>query len=179
MQWILPNMMLIAGDGRNVGKTTFAKMMIRQFAKEHEVIGIKTSPHMHELSENMELISKTGDYIVAEEKGLSLKDSSLLLQAGAKRVFFIMANQESLKQAFSCIEGLIKNHLVIAESGGLSEMIMPGVFFFILKSGTQISKKEYLQYQPILVQNGKQGFDFNPSRLTFRKAQFLLAEEEK
>lgn len=172
-------MMIIAGNGRNVGKTTFARMMIQQFSKDFELIGLKTSPHRHELDENLQLIKKSDEFIVAEEKGQSLKDSSLLLQAGASRVYLIMAKQEALESAFSYIAKGLENHMVIAESGGLSEIVEPGIFFFIRKHGSKIYKPEYLKYHPIQVQNGSEGFDFDSTRISFRSGRFLLAKLEK
>ncbi len=91
MHWNLPKLILITGNGRNVGKTSFATEIIRHLSESIDIIGIKVSPHIHDLNEDLEIICKTQNFIVAEEKGRSKKDSSLLLQAGAKRVFFIMA----------------------------------------------------------------------------------------
>ena len=77
-------MILIAGNGRNVGKTTFATEVIRHLSKSNTVIGIKISPHIHGINEGLVVIHKTNDFVVVEERGHNKKDSSLLLQAGAK-----------------------------------------------------------------------------------------------
>lgn len=178
MHWNLPHMILITGNGRNVGKTTFAINIIRHLSESKDVIGIKVSPHIHDLNEGLEIICKTQNFIVAEEKGLNNKDSSLLLQAGAKRVYFIMAKQEDLEQAFSVIAEKLKDHIVVVESGGLSELITPGVFFFVLKPDEQITKKHYLKYNPIMVVNGDLGFDFNPERFIYSKGRISLSSSE-
>ena len=69
MKWHIPNMILIAGNGRNVGKTTFASNIIRHLSASTTVIGIKVSPHIHDLNEDLVVIQKTDDFVVAEERG--------------------------------------------------------------------------------------------------------------
>jgi len=167
LKWNLPNMIVIAGNGRNVGKTTFARSIIRHFSEKADVIAIKTSPHLHKINDDLEVICMTSDFIVAEEKGISRKDSSLLLQAGAKRVYFIMAKQEFLESAFSVISGKLDNQIVIAESGGLHELVAPGIFFFVRNQYGITGKEQYLKYNPHIVTNSDHGFDFEIERLGF------------
>jgi hypothetical protein len=178
MRWNLPNMILLAGNGRNVGKTTFALLIIRHLSKYGEVFGLKTSPHMHDLNEDLEVLIRTSDYVVAEEKGQSKKDSSLMLQAGAKKVFFIMAKDEFLEQAFSVITKKLEGTIVVAESGGLSPLIKPGIFFFVKHPKDQIIKKHYLEYKPIMVNNDDPGFDFKVERLSFKNKHIFKSQAE-
>ena len=171
-------MILLAGNGRNVGKTTFALLIIRHMSKYGNVIGLKTSPHMHPIHEDLDVITRTSEYVVAEEKGQSKKDSSLMLQAGAKKVFFIMAKDEYLEQAFSVIAKRLDRAIVVAESGGLSALIAPGFFFFVKHPKDQISKKHYLKYKPIMVNNGDLGFDFEVERLSFKNKHIIISQPE-
>ena len=168
MKWILPNMILIAGDGRNVGKTTFAVHIIRHLSEKNEVTGIKISPHIHDTNEDLDVICRSADFIVAEEIGFSRKDSSLFLQAGAKRVFLIMAGQEFLERAFSVIAGALDTGIVVTESGGLIDLVEPGIFFFVRNQTVHITKEHYLKYKPVMVTNSDQGFDFKVESLSYR-----------
>lgn len=172
--WSFPNMILIAGDGRNVGKTTLARQIIRYMSHRGNVTGIKTSPHFHAINDDLDVLYKTSDYIVAEEKGHSEKDSSLFLQAGAKKVFFIMAKQEYLAEAFSTITNKLDKQIIVAESGGLNEFIEAGIFFFIRNKEGLVKKEQYLKYNPIVVMNGENGFDFNTERLDIRNNQIVV-----
>ena len=172
-------MILIAGNGRNVGKTTFASNIIRHLPASTTVIGIKVSPHIHDLNEDLVVIQKTDDFVVAEERGHNMKDSSLLLQAGAKKVYFIMAKQKYLGEAFALILDQLDHDVVVAESGGLSELLTPGIFFFIKDPKDQIIKDHYLKYKPIMVNNGDSGFDFEPEWLSFSNKLFTLSPKEK
>jgi hypothetical protein len=166
-RWDLPEMILIAGDGRNVGKTTFAKKIISTLALNNDVIALKTSPHFHSLTKDQHLIERSENYIVSEERAISDKDSSLFLQAGAKKVFFIMAGQEHLEEAFAVIIEEIRGKIILAESGGLNEFVKPGIFFFIKKKDELVSKKQYLAYDPCIVSNAEWNFDFHPEQLIF------------
>ena len=91
-----PNFLLIAGNGRNVGKTFLACKIIRQLSKKQEVIGVKVSPHIHPVNKGKIIIKKNG-FIIIEEDQITQKDSSLLLQAGAQKVYFVMAARENLE----------------------------------------------------------------------------------
>lgn len=130
-----------------------------------EVIGIKTTPHMHVLSDGLEILEQTEDYVVALEKGVHHKDSSLLLQAGAEKVYLIMAAQQHLGRAFSRISASLQNTICIAESGGLAEYVRPGLFFYIRNHAGEISKSHYLEFAPVVVTNNDKRFDFDVERL--------------
>lgn len=179
MRQIFPNMILIAGNGRNVGKTTFARKIIGHLTESITVIGLKVTPHLHNLNSDLKIICETSDYVIAEERGLNNKDSSLMLQAGAKKVFLIMAKQDFLEEAFSLIALELTNSAVIVESGGLSEIIDPGLFFFIVNPGEQIMKEQYLRHKPIMVKNENSGFDFDPKWLLYQDGKFSVSREEK
>ena len=171
-------MILIAGNGRNVGKTTFATGLIRHFAQSKTVIGLKVSPHIHAINEDLKLISKTPYFVVAEELGRNGKDSSLFLQAGAKRVFLIMAEDLFLAQAFSIIAGQLKHGIVIAESGGLRDLLTPGIFFFVRKPEDPFVKEHYLKYKPLIVKNENFRIDFDINRLSFNNRRFTITNPE-
>jgi hypothetical protein len=155
-----PKMILVAGDGRNVGKTFLACKIIRSLSKLNRVIGIKTSPHMHDLPKDAEIIASGPGFIVCIENQINSKDSSLMLQSGAEKVFFITAEKDRLDRAFESIKNEIAGETVVAESGGLHELLNPGLFLFVKKSGRAIEKKTYLKYQPLIVHNT--GNEFYP-----------------
>jgi len=147
----LSNMLLVAGDGRNVGKTYFACQLIRYLSKKHKVTGIKTSPHLHAFQPDDLIIHQDENCIIIQEKKINKKDSSLMLQAGATKVFFIMAKQENLEKAFKILEKELDDSIIIAESGGLNEFIIPGKFIFIKDHYETIKKQQYLKYKPLII----------------------------
>ena len=168
-----PNFLLIAGDGRNVGKTYLACKIISHLSKKLDVIGIKITPHFHK-SEVKNILQQTKEFVIAEENEITEKDSSLLLQAGAKKVYFIMVKPDKIKEAFFELEKLLPVSPVVCESGGLNEVIQPGLFLFVKKKGVDIQKSNYLKYSPLLVENDGKDFTFHPESIQFINNRFSI-----
>ncbi len=172
----MPNLLLIAGNGRDVGKTYFACTVIKQLAAVSEVIGVKISSHRHPVKKD-DILIENERFCIVEEKQNTTKDSSLFLQAGAKRVLFIMADQQHLKEAFLEISANLKSHAIVCESGGLHEIVSPGLFFFVNSEGKEIIKKQHLNYAPIPVINNGKEFDFDFRNIQFVNKHFKLKNE--
>ena len=88
-------------------------------------------------------------FVIIQEKEISGKDSSLLLQAGAKQVYFVMAGQENLQDAFDVLQPILPRHAIVCESGGLHQVVNPGFFFFINRNGAELIKEEHLSHSVI------------------------------
>jgi hypothetical protein len=170
-----PKMILVTGDGRNVGKTTFCSQIIKNLSAKTEVIAIKTTPHKHGLTEGLEVIAKTDEYTVALETAMHQKDSALLLQAGAEKVYLIMADQQHVDKAFSHISEQVQNKICVAESGSLAAYIQPGFFFFIKNHTGEIKKRQYLAMNPVVVTNLNREFDFAPEKLDVQNNELIIA----
>lgn len=168
------NMILIAGDGRNVGKTFLSCKIIRHLSSHCNVIGIKISPHFHNHPNDETIVYKNDRIVIVDEKAITRKDSSLMLQAGAKRVFFIMSRQNDLEEAFSIISDQLLNHCIVCESGGLHDVLKPGLFLFVKSREEEIQKKHLLQYAPIIVTNRDNSFDFEESSIGYNNNQITL-----
>jgi hypothetical protein len=171
-----PKMILVAGDGRNVGKTVFCMQLIRNLSAKAEVIAIKTTPHRHDLTDGLEIIAKTGDYLVAVEKGTHQKDSARFLQAGAGRVYLVMADQQHVGEAFSHISDQVQGKVCVAESGSLAAYVQPGYFFFIKDHAGEIKKKEHLVFNPVVVTNLNHVFDFAPEKLDIAGDELMIKD---
>jgi hypothetical protein len=168
-----PNLLLIAGNGRNVGKTYFACRVIEALSKQTTITGLKITSHIHEHNIDDVLVKKQ-KYIILKEKQLSGKDSSLMLQAGAEQVFFLMAAPEYLPEAFEKLSGYLPETPIVCESGGLHEIIRPGLFFFIQKTGTPVRKQQHLRYDPVIVNNDGENLNFDYSRIQLENHKFSL-----
>ena len=127
-----PNLLLIGGTGRNVGKTTLVCKIIEEFSKHYPIVGLKITNHFH--------LGKTETYNLTEEKDPSSpKDSSRMLRAGAHQVFYIESDAENLQDAFEDLLTQINpNHFIVCESNGLSEIVNPGVYLMVHKEGQEI-----------------------------------------
>ena len=145
-----PNILLIAGTGRNVGKTLLACEIIEHLSKTAMPIGVKISHHFHPVEKGQKVIANTQDYLIIEESIITNKDSSRMKQAGANKVFYIQAMQENLMDAFDIISVEIANKPVICESGGLHSYIKPGLFFLVRGDEIPEMKRSVLQFNSII-----------------------------
>ncbi|MEX2427080.1 MAG: NTP transferase domain-containing protein [Bacteroidales bacterium] len=171
---LFQNMVLISGNGRNVGKTTFACRIIKHLSQKHEVTGIKISSHFHPVDDKHEIFAQTSDYIIVKELVESRKDSSLMLQAGAKDVYFIMSKKETTGEAFMHIAGKLAKHPIVCESGGLGNSVHPGLYLFVNKANRPVEKPWLLKGTAIVVTNQDFRFDFDVSQIGFRNNQIIL-----
>ena len=169
----MPNLLLIAGNGRNVGKTHLACKIIKHFSPYEEVTGLKISSHFHPI-EKENIILENENFIIAEERNNGTKDSSLMLLAGAKKVYFVMSKRDYLKDAFNELFHLLPENLIVCESGGLHEFVKPGLFLFVKRADEKIVKKHLLEYAPIIVNNDGKNFDFNIQQIEFIKNKFRI-----
>ncbi len=171
---IMDNMILIAGNGRNVGKTYLACEIIKHLSLSSRVVGIKISPHFHDVSAGSSVLYENERFIIVYENATTMKDSSLMLHSGAKKVFFIMGEQEHLEEALSLISNELEDHAIVCESGGLAEMVRPGLFLFVKSKDEHIQKMHLLEHVPIIVNNDHVSFDFDLKRIGYRDNQITL-----
>jgi hypothetical protein len=127
-----PNILIIRGTGRNIGKTLYACRVIQHLAGSHRPVAVKISSHFHPLPDDMDIIAHMANYVVAEEKTIRDKDSSRMLQAGAQRAYYIQARNEHVLEAFGqLLPGLDPSQPVVVESGGLYDFLEPSVLVHI------------------------------------------------
>ena len=164
----LPRLLLIAGNGRDSGKTTLAFSIIHKFSNILPLVAIKISPHQHKFEPGGNIIVNEDQlYIVEENDPATGKDSSRMLSAGAYKSYFIMASDDQLTKVMYKIIGITgQDAYLIAESGGLRRWVEPGLFFIVnrngqgeIKTGTrEITKTEHTW---ITFDGQKPDFDIN------------------
>lgn len=122
-------MLLISGSGQNTGKTTLVCQIIREFAAQVNLTGIKITNHFHPLTYEMPVLAEHASYkIYREILKDQPKDSSRMLTAGAAQVFFVMAEKEYLKPMMvTLLNSLDEKTALICESGGIADYFKPGL----------------------------------------------------
>lgn len=179
-----PNLLLIAGTGRNVGKTSLACALISQTSLSHKVIGMKISPHFHDQPILENIIARSENFEIMEElnpKGN--KDSSRMLKAGAERIFYVQTrNDEALKEVINELQKKwIKDVAVICESGGLRHFVDPGLFM-VCRSEDQPEMKPHLkvfeQKVDQFIMFHESGFDFDLSKIRFENNQWSIENKQ-
>jgi len=138
----LTNLLLIAGTGRNTGKTTLACSIIKKFSADLQIIGLKISPHFHGGTDSLKLLKRSEFYNIYEETSIdSGKDSSKMLNAGAFKVLYIETLDEHLLPSFEqFLELAPTGYPVVCESPALRRYINPGIFI-IVDSSEKLDKK--------------------------------------
>lgn len=131
MTVIFDKMILVAGSGRNVGKTTLACRLITGLSNHYPVTSIKVSTHIHDLTHQQKVIYQVNGLTISEEKdGTSSKDSSRFLRAGAETSLFIQVEDDHLPELVSWLKQNNRGW-TICESGTLGKYIVPIKAIFI------------------------------------------------
>ena len=167
-----PHMLIIAGTGRNTGKTSLACALIQHFSKDHEAVGIKISPHFHHHSTGTKPIIKHDSFTIYQESSpANGKDSSLMLKAGAMRVFYIEVKDNHLGEAFKNLRPFILPYTpVIIESPGLIKIIRPGLFFIVDHPQQQNKKQDIVSLIPqadFFIDTSLQPLDLAVKKITY------------
>lgn len=169
-----PNILLVAGTGRNIGKTILACRILEQLAKNHEPVGIKISPHFHPMEDEQEYVYQSENFGIIEEKSITKKDSSRMLQAGSARVFYVQCKKEYLSDALERLFPLLNQKApVVVESGGLYDLAEPGLLLYI--SGNEIKKK--IQIRPesnVIALSQNEVKDFKEENIHFANGKFTI-----
>ncbi len=126
----LPNLLLVAGVGRNSGKTTFICSIIEKFQSRKKIIAIKISPHVHADKLSSTIFSEGSNYTIYKETDKdSEKDSSKFLKAGANTVFYIEADDDGVKDAWTTLLKHLDNDVIlVCEGAWLRKIVKPGLF---------------------------------------------------
>jgi hypothetical protein len=175
-----PNILLVTGNGKNVGKTTLSCALISHFEKE-KIIGVKISPHFHEFDPEIEdVLYQTDDIIIIEEHRKNTgKDSSKLKTAGAHRVFFVMVLDHNLQEAFDkLMEFASSDFPMIIESAALRNIVKPAVFLLLTHIDRPKPKNSIiplLDYVDHKITLSTEGHDFHASNLIYKKDIWRLA----
>jgi len=129
----LPNLLLIAGSGRNTGKTSVACNILSEISQLTNAFAIKVSPHFHHLTDNLKVILEMPGLIIAEEKDYnSGKDSSRFLRSGATRSWYVQGKDFKMKILAEWLKNNIPTDIpVVCESGGIGKFIIPGGAIYI------------------------------------------------
>lgn len=175
----MPQLLIIAGSGRNTGKTTLACQIIRKFSSGQSIVAIKITPHFHENPGNGRVIvNKPNIYIAEERDATTGKDSSLMLEAGAVQSYFVMTTDEYLEEAFrEILTRIPANNMVVCESGGLRHLIRPGLFFMMRHPeniGLKSETVKFLSLADRIVTFDGPKFDFDVNSIEIADNQWKL-----
>jgi len=137
MRKFIPNLLVVCGSGRKVGKTTVVKKLIKHFKENNnsgnfKIAAIKVSPHFHQDKQPQNIIMHDVNCNVYIENEINEKDSSLFFQAGANPVYYVETKDNNLSKAFYFIINHISDErLIICESGIIGRIFKPGILIYL------------------------------------------------
>lgn len=173
MTQISKNILLISGSGRNVGKTTFMRDVIARNSHQKPV-AIKITPHFHEPTPGLVPVQANENFRVFRETDpSSAKDSSLFLQAGAEKVFYIQTSDDFLAEAFQIVSGQFSpDQPVVVESAALRKFVVPGLYIFIVKNPEEMkpSAREMKKLADATVDSDGERYSISPKNLIFNQS---------
>ena len=139
------NILLVSGSGRNCGKTTVACNIIKQLKKKGIVYGLKITPHFHITGNEQQIVNEGAGYkIFRETNYCSGKDSSRMLNAGAKEVYFIQCTDDNLSGIYKQLKHLIPDdYPVVCESGSFASIYQHGFHILVNDVNADYSKKSF------------------------------------
>lgn len=176
----LPNLLLVGGTGRNIGKTTFVERLVGMFNSELSLITLKTSmllPGEEYLHGKHRLVKPDEFFLVEEKTDEGNKDSNRYLKAGASQSWFLSVGENALPQAMAYFLDIVKEPgLIIAESNVIREIVVSGVFIMIKGDG-EVKPQSVHQLEmadTIIAANNPKAFDETIARIEVTAAGWHL-----
>lgn len=145
------SMILIGATSRNIGKTSLAMEIIDALVTRYDVIGLKVTiiKRGHTGCPRGEngcgvCTSLRGNYEIEIEKDKTRsKDTSKMLNAGAKKVYWIRVYEDFVIEAIHNFCELIPiNTVIICESNSIRKYLLPGLFIMLDTENPQKQKKK-------------------------------------
>jgi hypothetical protein len=179
------NMILLGAAGRRSGKTLLACKLIERYSYRFPIIGVKVTT-IHRGNETCPrggegcgtCASLQGAYCITEETNRDLnKDTSRLLASGARKVYWLRAKQDYLKEGIESLFRLIPEEEIplVCESNSLRAFVEPGVFLIIKEKSQRelkTSARKFLQHADRVVTFDPEGMDDNLFNISFDDIKF-------
>ena len=143
----IPELLLIGGNTRHIGKTTLACEIIRNFSGLYQITSFKiTSIYADDEGRHGRhepILS--GDFSIIKENSFTkLKDTAKMLTAGASDSYFIQAVDSAVNKAWDVFyKGVPKHHLMVCESRSLRRFVAPGLFIYLKSSKIENEKPHH------------------------------------
>jgi hypothetical protein len=157
-------LLIVGGTARNVGKTELVCRIIKKISADIRVYALKVSAIFPD--EGIYHGDHEGDpeaqYLFEETRYDTAKDTSRMLRAGARKVFYLRGEDKSIYESFTRFQSeLPANTAVVCESNSLAEYVQPGLLIMVTKDGEEVkprAKARLSQADLVIVSDGKSGF---------------------
>ena len=160
----LKDLLIVAGAGRNVGKTEFVCRLIERCSRQGSIYGLKVSAiHPDEAIYHGDHSNQQFTTNLYEETRYDQeKDTSRMLRAGAKKVFYLQGDDEQIRAGFREFQRIIPDAApVICESSSLWKYVKPGLLVLVKAAHVEIKPRalEIAEHASLIVHSdGLSGF---------------------
>ncbi len=180
-----PHMLLIGSSERNIGKTHLATSIIKKNRLFTDIIGLKITTiedkakTLHHGQEDCFVFAEIeGNYLIREEKDRSLeKDSSLLLKAGAKKVYRLIVLENSLYEGARALLDVIPVASVfVAESNRFRLAVEPGVFLMLINPKKKIKQSAHRvqKFADLIIEADGKKFNYDIDNIEYSQNRWKL-----
>jgi len=180
-------LLLIGSAGRNTGKTHLACSLIARFKEQHTLVGLKVTTITEKdgrcprggkgcgvcttLTGNFEIVQETRDDLA--------KDTSQLLAAGARAVYWLKVLRTHLAEGMEAVMRLIPERaFIVCESNSVRTVVRPGLFL-LLHEPVGTAKQSAAAVQAfadrVILCDGK-GHDFDAGSVRIVGDKWVLGE---
>ncbi len=157
-------LLVVGGAGRNVGKTEFVCRLIAKFATNRDIYGLKVSTIFPDeaLFHGTHADDEPVHQLFEETRRELAKDTSRMLRAGAKKVYYLRSDDSGIKESFEYFRNLVpENAIIICESNSLGQVVIPGLKIMVRSTNGQVKPRAIAQLKEadiVVVSDGSSGF---------------------
>ncbi len=184
----LPGWLVIGATGRNSGKSDLACAVIGRLHRAHRIVGVKVTTIAGDERACPRggegcgaCTGLEGEFEIREESGSEPgKDTTRMLEAGARRAFWVRCRSGGVRAALAALSPRLgRGTLVVAESNSLVGEARPDVFLMVSPAGAIAVKptaRAVLPFaQRVVVSDGR-AFDLDLRHLAVVDGEWHLAE---
>ncbi len=184
----MPGWLVIGATGRNSGKSDLACAVIARLHRAHPIVGVKVTTIVGDEracprgGEGCGACSGLeGEFEIQEESGSQPgKDTTRMLEAGARRAFWVRCRSGGLRAALTALSPRLGHGtLVVAESNSLVGEAKPDLFLMVSPAGVIAVKPTALAVLPFaqrVVVSADRAFDLDLRHLGVVDGEWHLAE---
>lgn len=160
----MKNLLIVGGAGRNVGKTEFVCRLIRKIARKADVYALKVSAIFpdEQLFHGDHAADAASGYLFEETRISTDKDTSRMLRAGARRVFYLRGEDADITKGFEEFLSHVPDDAVyICESNSLDTVVKPGIHIMVKSADREVKPRaiaQLAQADLIVISDGRSGF---------------------
>jgi len=158
------NLLIVGGAGRNVGKTEFVCRLIEKLSIAIPIYALKVSAVFPDETtfHGDHSDEETNEQLFEETRRDSTKDTSRMLHAGARRVFYLRGEDSAIVSYYAILRRqLPPDSPLICESNSLGQFVIPGLQIMVKTADTAVkprARKRMALADLIVTSDGKSGF---------------------